>query len=233
MKTLQRWTFVIGAAVTLGAVTGSARSAPVRVDADYQGKHWATAFTNVVNLAWEWKTNAAYARLDIAGMSETFTTNFTQVTSNYLWRAFPSTAPSEEDVYDLTLAFYGAGGAVVGAQTSRLSVVKGAFEKIEVDAMPEGSAWPHVKENAVVPYDAGWTKSMSGATTGRLVIARAGGSAQTNALADATGYFGWKIRKSGWGYGTFNLALSFPDTVTNVWDATLVRPLDGTLIRMQ
>ena len=81
--------------------------------------------------------------------------------------------------------------------------------------------------------DAGWAEATCGAATGQLVIAKAFGVTQTNALASAAGFLGWKIKRSEWGYGTFNLALTFPGTVTNAWDATLVRQADGTMIKMQ
>ena len=165
-------------------------------------------------------------------MNTAFATNFTGVTSNVLWRAFSANAPSAEDVYNLTLTFYGSGDTVVGALTSRLAVVKGAFGKTAVDPDPNSKTWAKVKENVAVPYDAGWAEATSGATNSRLVIAKVGGAVRTNALADASGYFGWKIKHGDWGYGTFNLALTFPG-MEGEWDATVTRPMDGTMIRMQ
>jgi hypothetical protein len=66
-----------------------------------------------------------------------------------------------------------------------------------------------------------------------LVIAKEEESRRPTPLSDAAGFFGWKIRNSDWGYGTFDLALTFPETVTNAWDAELLRALEGTLLKMQ
>jgi hypothetical protein len=64
------------------------------------------------------------------------------------------------------------------------------------------------------------------------VIAKEGGATQTNNLAGASGYFGWKLRAGGWGYGTFNLALTFPGT-EGEWDASLAYIPGGTMIQMK
>ena len=233
MKTTSAAAVLSAVAVMMGAETSKAFSDPVCVNTSQdQNRRWAAVFTNEVPLRWVWCANAANAKLEIVGMNTAFATNFTSVTSNYLWRAFSANAPSAEDVYDLTLTFYGSGNAFVGALTSRLAVVKGAFGKTAVDPDPNSKTWARVKENVAVPYDAGWAEATSGATNSRLVIAKVGGAIQTNALADAAGYYGWKIKHGDWGYGTFSLALTFPGTVGE-WDAALTRPMDGTLIRMQ
>jgi hypothetical protein len=221
------------AAVMMGAETSKAFSDPVCVNTSLdQNRRWVAVFTNEVPLRWAWCANAANAKLEIVGMNTVFATNFTGVTSNVLWRAFSANTPSAEDVYDLTLTFYGSGDTVVGALTSRLAVVKGAFGKTAVDPDPNSKTWDKVKENVAVPYDAGWAEATAGAANSRLVIAKVGGAVQTNALADVGGYYGWKLKNSGWGYGTFNLALTFPGMVGE-WDAALTRPMDGTMIRMQ
>jgi len=224
------------AAAALSAGTVSAVSEPVPVDAfpGRDNRHWITVRTNAVPLRWEWNTNAASARLAIAGMNGTVVTDFPSATSNWVWTAFNSAVPPSEDVYALTLTFYGGGGAVVGAMTSRLAVVSGAFGQTSVDPSPgKGAAWNKVSENAVIPYDAGWTEATAAAASAQLVIAKAGGLVQTNTLADASGYYGWKTKTSVWGYGTFGLALSFPGTVTNEWDATLVRVPDGFMFSVK
>ena len=191
-----------------------------------------TVFTNEVPLHWDWNASATSARLEIAGMNGTVVTNFTKIATNWVWQAFASNVPTSENVCDLRLTFYSGGGAVVGVLTSRLAVVTGAFGKATVDPAPASALWSRVKENAVIPYDAGWAESTDGATNSLLVIAKAGGAAQTNALADAGGYYGWKIKHSDWGYGTFNLALTFSGK-EGKWVETLTRPMDGTMIRMQ
>jgi hypothetical protein len=138
--------------------------------------------------------------------------------------------PSAEDFYDLKLTFYSGGEAVVGALTSRLAVVAGAFGRTAVNPSAASNAWAKVSGNVVIPYDAGWTDSTAAAANSLLVIAKVCGVVQTNALPDASGYAGWKLVNSGWGYGAFNLALTFPGMVGG-WDAALSRP-PGVLIRV-
>jgi len=208
-------------------------SEPVMVDSDVRSSHWATIFTNAVDLAWDWNTNATSAQLKIVGMNEAVTMDFNVGTSNYLWQTFASDVPSAEDVYDLTLTFYKNVNVTVGALTSRLVLVRGAFGATAVNPAANGVAWSRVKENVVIPYNADWNPtSATNAATARLVIAKTGGLPQTNALTDIAGYYGWKIRNRGWGYGTFDLLLTFPETAVE-WSAELMRPMDGTLVKVQ
>jgi len=224
---------VLAAAVIMGAKSSPALSDPVFVNTSpSQNRRWEAVCTNTVPLRWEWNTNAANARLEIVGMNAAFATNFTAATSNYLWQAFPSATPLVEDLYELTLTFKAGGGAVVGAVTSRLAVVKDTFGTAGVISTPEGAPWPNVRENVLIPYDAGWTEATSGAVTSRIVISRAG-ITLTNALSNPAGYYGWRLKRSDWGYGTFNLALTFPGTVTNAWDATLTRLPEGFIFSVK
>ena len=221
------------AVILLGAETSGAVSEPVAINTSpTRNRRWSTVYTNEVPLAWEWHAGASRAQLDITGMNGSVATNFASVTTNWLWRAFPSGVPSAEDAYTLTLTFF-SGDARVGALTSQVAVATGAFGETAVIPTPEGTPWPTLKENVVIPYDAGWAAATAGATNSRLVIAKTGGPTQTNILAYADGYFGWRVKRSDWGYGTFNLALTFPDTVTNEWDAALVRNADGMMIKVR
>jgi hypothetical protein len=215
-----------------GAATFAADSVPVLVDSDLRSAHWTTAFTNVLPLACGWNTNASSARLDIAGMGGTFTTNVTGGASNILWRAFVSDVPSSEDVYTLTLTVYTNGNGIAEVVTSRLAVVKGAFGATAVNAVSNSPAWSKVRSDTVIPYDASWADGATNAASSKLVIAKVGGAVQTNAFAGVAGYAGWKIRNSGWGYGTFDLTLSFIGA-TNVWTAELIRPMDGTAVSVR
>lgn len=71
--------------------TAGAVSLPIRVDTSpNHNRHWTTAFTNEIPLRWEWNAAASSAELKAVGMNGSFATNFTAVTSNYLWRAFTS-----------------------------------------------------------------------------------------------------------------------------------------------
>jgi len=221
--------FAAAAAFLTAAEIFATPSLPVLVDSDLRGAHWATAFTNSVDLSWEWGTNAAKARLDIKGMDgTTFTTNFTRTVSNYLWRVFASDVPAAEDVYDLTLTFSTDANAVVGALTSRLAVVTGAFGAAAINAVSNSPAWTKVKENVVIPYDASFSGTATNALSTQLVIAKDHGAVQTNMFSDVAGFYGWKIRRSNWGYGTFDLTLTFPG-MTNEWTAELTRQTDGMI----
>jgi len=240
MKTSQRWVFVTGVAAVLSAATivrgdgtGGATSAPILVDtAPSHNRHWSTVFTNEVPLQWNWNAAATRAVLAITGMSGMFVTNCTAATSNCVWRVFDGAAPSTDGVYDLALTFYGDDDSVVGVLTSRLAVLKAAFGQDEVNTDTSDTKWATVGTDAVIPYDATWTTGTVDAVSGRLVIAKVNGATQTNTMADASGYFGWKRRIDGWGYGTFDLALTFPET-EGEWDATLVCVPDGTMILMR
>ncbi|MFA7172462.1 MAG: hypothetical protein WC340_03455 [Kiritimatiellia bacterium] len=233
MKTIRVAAILTVAVVMMGAESSFALSEPVLINTSQsQNRRWTAVFTNEVPLEWEWRVDAASAQLGVVGMNSTFATNFTAVTSNYLWQAFSTSTPSNEDVYDLTLTFYNSGSTVVGALTSRLAVVQGALGQTGVISTPEGIPWPNLNKNAVISYDAGWKKETAEAVESQLVIAKEGGMTQTNALASTAGYFGWKVKRSAWGYGTFNLALTFPGK-EGEWNGTLTRMPEGMIIIVQ
>jgi len=234
MKRKHVGTFLLSAVVVfigMGVYGGS--SAPVLIDACPRlNKGWETVFTNEVPLRWSWTTHATRAQLSVAGMNETFVTNFTEVTSNFLWRAFTADVPAAEDVYDLTLTVY-ENDTLAEALTARVAVVIGAFGAVKVDADAVGSkTWSRIKENAVLPYDAAFADATTNAASSQLVIVKQDGAVQTNLFSDASGYAAWKLRKSGWGYGVFDLSLSF-EGATNEWTAELTRLLDGTAISVR
>ncbi len=233
MKTKSASATLVAAALLMGTEAAGVTSPSVQIYATPpRGRIWETVRTNEVPLVWEWMPDAARARLEIAGMNGTAAVEFDERTTNWLWQAFaPQTAPAE-DVYDLTLAFYGTGGEAIGGLTSRLAIVAGAFGAATVRAVTNAPEWSRVRENVVIPYDAGWAAATDGAPTGSLMIARAGGMAQTNALLSSSGYFGWKLRGSGWGYGTFNLFLNFPGTEEG-WDAALTRVAEGLIFSVR
>jgi hypothetical protein len=207
--------------------------APILVDSDLLSPRWGTVFTNEVDLVWDWGSEASMARLEITGMDETvFTADFTKPVSNYLWQVFASDVPEAEDVYDLKLTLYAGGGAVVGVLTSRLAVVHGAFGPTAVNADSASPAWAKVKKNILIPYSAAYSETAADALSTQLVIAKRDGAVQTNVYEDLAGYYGWKIIRSGWGYGTFDLTLTFPG-MTNVWTAELVRRMDGVVLEMR
>jgi len=237
MKVKDRGVFiVVMMLMMIGTAVFATESTSVLVDSDYsRNKHWMTVYTNEVFLTWEWNTNATYATLDVQGMNGSVATNFFQnAASNWLWQAFASSVPTAEDVYDLTMTFYtdSASGLIVGALTSRLAIVTGSFGETPVNPVEGSRSWSQVKNNVVIPYDAFWPEAATNATSAQLVIANEDGVAATNAFADVAGYTGWKVRKSGLSYGTFDLTLTFPGT-TNEWQAVLTRLADGTVVKMR
>jgi hypothetical protein len=233
MKANGRGTILIYAVLTLtgAAASFAADSPPVLVDAAYRSKHWMTVYTNAVPLTWVWNMNATSATLAISGMNSAFATNFVTSASNYLWQVSGASVPAAEDVYILTLTFSN-NTSVVGALTSRLAVVAGALGQTPVNPVAGSRAWSLIKKNAVIPYDASWTEAATNAASARLVVAKEGGATETNAFPDVAGYTNWKLVHGAWGYGTFDLTLSFLGA-TNTWAAVLMRPLDGTMIGMQ
>mgnify|MGYP001160574578 CR=1 FL=1 len=226
-----RW---IALAAVVAAKISSAwavSSDPVLVDATSGSKHWETVFTNSLQLWWTWPTDAVQAELTIMGMTGTLTTNFIQNVSDYVWCAFGTDVPSSEDVYDLTLDFFNNGDVLIEAWTGRLVVVAGAFNGTAVDAVEASRGWQRVNATAGVPYDAAWTTT-SNAVCPQILIAKDDGTVQTNVFGNVSGYHGWRLKGCGWGYGTFDLTLSFAN-VTNVWTAEVKRLQDGTAVNIR
>ncbi|MDD4102067.1 MAG: hypothetical protein PHU80_05475, partial [Kiritimatiellae bacterium] len=209
------------ATIVTGWMAAGLTSPSITVDTSpLHNRNWMTLYTNEMPLTWEWQTPATRAELDITGMSGAIMTNFTVVTTNWIWRPFSGSVPNEEDVYDLTLTFWN-GDAIVGALTSRLAVVAGAFGAIVIDPGPENRKWQKIGNRAVIPYDSKWTNTIVNATGSSLAIAKQDGAAQTNEFSNLSGYYGWDLRQGGWGYGVFNLMLSFSIT-TPEWNASLI-----------
>ncbi len=203
---------------------------PVLVDADCSGRHWGTLYTNEVQLSWNWDVaNAVKATLNIEGMTGSISTNFTVATSNWIWTVSETQVPSVEDVYDLTLSFYDAGDVMLYAQTSQLALVTGSFGAITVDTAVDSTSWIRVNGDVVIPYDAAWLTDSTSNGLPQIVIAKTGGLVETNSLPDFCGYMGWKLQNSIWGYGTFDLSLTF-DGSSEDWTAFLTRFVAGTVI---
>ena len=233
MKTTQAVAVFAAAMMTTGAETAAAYSEAVPVYfAPHLNRHWTTAFTNEVPLQWRWPAAAVSATLAVEGMNGAFTTNFTEVTSGCVWQAFPGVAPASEDVYTLTLTFRDAGGLVVHTQEARLAVVAGSFGAAAVDTGPSARGWGKAEETVVTPDAAGRAEATSEATASQLVIAKESGVSQTNLLADASGYFGWKLKNGGWGSGAFGLSLTFPGTAGE-WTAALTYVSGGTILSVR
>lgn len=230
-KTTRIVTVLAVAFLTKMGALGEA-SQPILVDSDLQGSHWTTAFTNAVPLAWNWSADTTRVELGITGMSGSFATNFTAVTSNYLWQAFASDVPAAEDVYTLTLTRYTNGNTVAEVLTSRLAVVRGAFGETAVNSVSNSPAWSKVKGNVVLPYDAAFAEGAANAATAQLVIKKENGRVETNTFTEVAGYAGWQLVNSDWGYGTFDLALTFPGTAAGTLTAELTRSMGGTMVKL-
>jgi len=204
-------------------------SDPTTVNA-CENRNWSTIFTNSVNLEWTWPADASDVQLDITGMNSQLSTSFGSPTSNYVWQLFDTEFPLSEDVYELTLAFTESGGPVVEAYTSRLAVVKGAFGETEVNSVLSGTAWSRVRGNTVIPYDASWNRNASTNTyRTRIEISRQGGISETTLMDNKEGYYGWKLINSNWGYGVFDLDLTFQGSSYQL-QAQLTRWPDGTVL---
>jgi hypothetical protein len=224
---------VLLAAVLAGMQGIGAVSETVAVNTSpARNMRWSAVTTNEVALTWEWPAAAARARLEIAGMNGTATVDFTEATTRWVWQVSAPGVPPAEDVVDLTLTFKDGAETVVGVLTSRLAVVTGAPGETAVIPTPENQPWPKLKGNAVISYDAGWSGETADAQAAQMTIAKAGGMTQTNALPDAAGFFGWKVKGSAWGYGAFGLSLTFPGAEGG-WDAALTRLPDGTVFGMR
>ena len=226
-----RW--LLGALCAAASNGLAVLSEPILVDANPQSQHWAALTTNCVSLGWPWNTNSVNVKLEVTGMQSAFVANFPEGVSSYLWRPFVSDAPSVEDVYELKLTMYDTNSQIVDSQTSQLAVIAGAFASVVVDAASESPAWSKVKTNVVIPYAPSFSDAADNAFSAQLVIAKDGGAVQTNVFAEAAGYYGWKIKNSGWGYGAFELGLTFPGTGATLLMAELLHPLDGTMIRVR
>ena len=224
---------LVAAGAIMATGTGvSASSTPIRVETAISlQRHWSTVFTNEVPLRWVWPSGATSVDLGIAGLTTTFSTNMTTSTSNYVWNVFTGAVPPADDSYTLTLTFKN-GAATVSVQTAQLAVLKAAFGPTAVSTDTTAPPlWTKARDTMVIPYDATWTAATVGAVASQLTITREGLSEVTYPLA-ASGYHGWNITKGGWGFGTFNLALTFPGIAGAQWDASLVRTPMGTMIRV-
>ena len=206
-------------------------SSPAVVNA-CESRRWSTLFTNSVDIAWNWPEDATDAELEIAGMNTQSSMSFNTTTSNYLWQVFSGDNPSTEDVYELSLLFKESGGAVISSCTSRLAVVKGAFGATLVNAVTASSAWKQAKGNPVIPYDASWDmNAYTNSINADIEISRRGGMTENTQMSTNAGYFGWKLTNSEWGYGIFDLELTFPGS-TYVLQAELERWPQGTILQI-
>ncbi|MFO7936076.1 MAG: hypothetical protein R6V06_00485 [Kiritimatiellia bacterium] len=215
----------------LGGNSLGAASEPVTVNTSpNRNGYWSRVCTNAVPLRWEWREEAAVkADLTVTGLRGTQTVSFTKPTTNWTWQVSSALVPAEEDLAELTLIFYDDQNVVTSEYSARLSVLPGAFGATSVIMSDTDNDWTHVRDAAVISYDACWTEDGTADSGSRLVIEHQDGFVQTNLLSDAASYYGWKLRGGLWGYGTFNLALDFPGT-TDLWEAVLIRVRDGSMI---
>lgn len=196
----------------LSAAGGGASSEPVQVEssADNDNRRWSTVFTNEVSLKWDWLPSTARAKLEIIGMSETVATNFSAGTTEYLWRPFASQTPSAEDIFELRLSVCDGQSAAVSPLTARVVVLPGAFGKTVVDLRPLDKGLVFTQRNMVVPFDAQWAAATADAASSVLTITSSLHAEQTNRLGESSGFYGYRLND--FGYGTFKLALTFPET---------------------
>ncbi len=236
VKTMIQMIGVAGTVLLTGMAAFAVSSEPVFVDGDLRSAHWATLFTNTVDLVLDWSAypDATKACLDISCMNGSASAvNFTKGTAaDYSWQVFASEVPEKEDAYTLILTFLAADDAVVGVSTARLAVVRGAFGNVAIDAVPTSETWPKVNKNALIPCDVSFTEDATAAAPVQLVITKQDVRSETNTFEAAVGYYGWKIEGNGWGFGVYDLSLTFAGTADSC-DATVVRIPSGTALRVR
>lgn len=221
------------AAAIVCSTAGVCRAEPATADlvTTADSWMWRTLFTNTVPLTWNWPNGATTAQLVISGMnSATQTVAFTAPESNYTWTAFSTALPSREEVYQLRLTFYEA-SAVSEAYTSQLAVVAAAFGPTPVKADTASRDWRKVRDAAVIPYSAAWEENAAAATNVLLTVAGPDKSGEAR-FSDRLGYYGLQLSSSGWGFGAFDLTLSFLGTAVNL-NATLFRSPEGSVISLE
>jgi len=221
------------AAAVIFSVADRCRAEPVTADVATTTESWLwqTLSTNTVPLALNWPNGATSAQLVISGMNcATQTVALTPAASNYMWTAFSAATPAQEEVYELRLTYYEQGTVAV-AYTSQLAVVSGAFGATPVKADTAGRAWRKIRNDAVIPYSAFWDAPITGVTNVQLAIVGPARS-ETLLLNNKLGYYGLKLLNRGWGFGTFDLTLSFLGTA-GTQSATFFRSEDGVLLSLQ
>ena len=223
---------LVATVLLMGIDVLAASSQPVLINTSpTRNGRWSLVSTNNVPLSWTWDESAVRAELTLTGMHSTETVPFNQLTTNWIWQVCSTPIPSMEDVVDLKLRFYDASESVTGVLTSQLTVITGAFGVTSVIPDTTGRRWNRVPKGVgvVIPYDATWIEATAPATVSRLVIACDQGLVQTNLMSDTSGFYGWNLQNSDWGYGTFYLSLDFPGT-DGMWDAVLTRVAEGSMI---
>ena len=221
------------AAAMVCSTAGVCRAEPVTADlvTTSDSWMWRTLFTNTVPLRWEWPNGATTAQLAISGMNgATQTVSFTAPDSNYTWTAFSTVLPSREEVYQLRLTFYES-SAVSEAYTSQLAVVAAAFGPTAVKVDPASRAWSKVRDAAIIPYSAAWEDNAATATNVLLTLVGPLKSGEVR-FSDRLGYYGLQLSDTGWGFGEFDLKLSFLGTAVNL-NATLFRSPEGSVISLE
>lgn len=233
MKKIKATLLVSLVAVIAGstAVVCRADSSAAKVLATTESWMWHTLFTNTVPLTWNWPNGATTARLVISGMnSATQTVVVTAPESNYTWTAFAAAKPAQEEVYQVALTFFEQ-SAVSEAYTTQLAVVSGAFGPTPVKTDPASRAWSLIRADTVIPYAAEWSDATAAGTAAQLSIVGPRKSVAP-VLGNAFGCYGLKLLNSGWGFGTFNLTLSFAG-IGATQSATLYRPADAFILRLE
>lgn len=110
-----------------------------------------------------------------------------------VWTPFTGTAPAEDNVYDLTLAFYkeNADSAFTN-YTARVAVVKGAFgDAIDAKSASFASAWAASPRAPVFAYSPAWATDVAADTSVTTLVLTASTAAGpilalTNAATDVS-----------------------------------------------
>lgn len=243
------------ALATMAVATGL--TAPVVLPAAGQGthvlpamyvsvpRHWQTAFTNEIPIRWAWgPTNAVTAFFACEGMNASWSNTFAKADGDVSC-FLPVSA--DEDLYTVRLVYKDSGGADLFAVTGLVARVNGAaraeaalLPKLDVSStalnLPKVQAWPRVlrpgekNENTVIAYDTAWVTNCVLSSASFTIAKKDGSLTSTAALAETTGWLGWKVVDNGWGSGWFSLTLTANGQKLT---ASVYRPARGLVISIR
>ena len=223
-------------AVALGLLGGSclaAASAPCDVrNVAMESVEWQTAHAGTLQLPVDYPAGAVRAVLTVTNLTAWTAATVTEVplgATSVEWTAFTGTAPREDAVYDLRLAFYKSGAASPFTNcTARVALVKGAFgDSVNAFATSEARGWRHAQNPVAFHCDARWQDESAAANATTVMVAQAG--LQLKEVLGGSGWFGTAFRFPPWGRGdNMSVTADFADCETQL-SATIVFPLHGVV----
>ena len=166
--TVKKKAVLMGAALVLMSVRASGpMSEPAFVHLTPEtSSFWHTATNRTLTVPIDLPEGAAKARLSVTG--RTYAWESEDITdSSYTLTLPAATAPADEDVYQLALAFYDADGNSVGdVRTARLGLVQGltgdGVGSTRCLFSDTARSWPKVRGTCVMPVPLGATLAVDG-----------------------------------------------------------------------